>query len=52
MSGGFVDYPAVVGILKAAGFDGFLEVEFVREEAPEEALLADAAFLRSLCDAG
>ncbi len=52
VSGGFVDYPAVVGILKAAGFDGFLEVEFVREEAPEEALLADAAFLRSLCDAG
>ncbi len=36
--------------LAAAGFDGFLEVEFVREDDPEAALMADAAFLRALCE--
>jgi 3-dehydroshikimate dehydratase len=49
VSGGFVDYPAVLGLLKRAGFDGFLEVEFVRNEAPDEALKSDAEYLRSLC---
>ena len=47
---GFVDYAAVVAKLREAGFDGYLEVEFVREENPEEALRADAKFLRSLCE--
>lgn len=47
---GFVNYSAVVAELRKADFDGYLEVEFVREEAPEEALAADAAFLRSLCE--
>jgi sugar phosphate isomerase/epimerase len=51
VSEGFVDYPAVVRLLKDTGFDGYLEVEFVREEAPEQALHADAAALRSLCAA-
>ncbi|MDA0747314.1 MAG: sugar phosphate isomerase/epimerase [bacterium] len=49
VSEGYVDYPAVITELKKAGFDGYLEVEFVREDHPEEALKADAAFLRSLC---
>ena len=49
VSGGFVDYPTVLGLLSRAGFDGFLEVEFVRKEAPNEALKADADYLRSLC---
>ena len=46
---GFVDYGAVVKTLRDAGFDGFLEVEFVREQDPELSLKADAAYLRSLC---
>ena len=50
ISGGYVDYRAVVRELSAAGFDGFLEVEFVRESDPEAALMADAAFLRTLCE--
>lgn len=50
ISAGYVDYPAVVGELSAAGFDGFLEVEFVTDDDPEAALMADAAFLRGLCE--
>ena len=50
ISAGYVDYPAVVGELSAAGFDGFLEVEFVRDDDPEAALMSDAAFLRVLCE--
>ncbi len=49
ISDGYVDYTAVVGELAAAGFDGFLEVEFVRDGDREAALMADAAFLRTLC---
>ena len=49
ISEGIVDYAAVVSELRKAGFDGYIEVEFVREECPEEALAADARFLRSLC---
>jgi len=49
ISEGMVDYAGVVEELRRAGFDGYLEVEFVREEDPEEALEADARFLRSLC---
>ena len=51
ISDGYVDYRAVVRELSAAGFDGYLEVEFVREDDPEAALMADAAFLRTLCEA-
>ena len=47
---GFVDFPRVIAILGKAGFDGFLEVEFVKEEDPEAALKADGAFLRRLCE--
>ena len=47
---GMFDFRAILAILKEAGFDGYLEVEFVREEDPEEALMADAKFLRSLCE--
>ncbi len=50
ISEGYVNYRAVVRELAAAGFDGFLEVEFVREDDPEAALMADAAFLRALCE--
>lgn len=50
ISAGYVDYRAVVRELSAAGFDGYLEVEFVREDDPEAALIADAAFLRGLCE--
>jgi sugar phosphate isomerase/epimerase len=49
VSEGVVDFAGVVAELRRAGFDGYLEVEFVREEDPEEALIADARFLRSLC---
>lgn len=47
----FRDRPieAVLDLAARAGFDGYLEVEFVREEDPEGALEADARFLRSLC---
>ena len=45
---GLVNYRAVVEELKQVGFDGYLEVEFVKEDDPE-ALKADAAFLRTLC---
>ena len=50
ISAGYVDYRAVVRELAAAGFDGYLEVEFVKEDDPDAALMADAAFLRGLCE--
>ena len=50
ISEGFVDYQSVVQMLRKEGFDGYLEVEFVREDNPEAALLADAKFLRSFCE--
>jgi sugar phosphate isomerase/epimerase len=50
ISEGFVDYQSVVQVLGKEGFDGYLEVEFVREDNPEAALLADAKFLRSFCE--
>ena len=50
VSEGYVDYRAVVRVLSAAGFDGYLEVEFVRDDDPGAALMADAAFLRGLCE--
>jgi 3-dehydroshikimate dehydratase len=50
VSDGLIDYPTVIGMFSALGFDGYLEVEFVKEDNPEEALKADAAYLRSLCE--
>jgi len=50
ISDGLVDYETVIGILRAVGFDGYLEVEFVREEDPKDALKKDAAYLRKLCE--
>ncbi len=50
VSEGLVDYSTVIGILRAVGFDGYLEVEFVKEDAPQSALKADAAYLRKLCE--
>ena len=50
ISDGLVDYKTAIAIFRAVGFDGYLEVEFVREEDPEGALKADAAFLRELCE--
>ena len=43
-------FAEVLDLAVRAGFDGFLEVEFVREDDPEAALMADAAFLRTLCE--
>lgn len=50
ISDGLIDYDTVVGILRAVGFDGYLEVEFVKEDDPEAALKADADYLRKLCN--
>jgi len=50
VSDGLVDFNTVIGILRAVGFDGYLEVEFVKEDDPEAALKADAAYLRKLCE--
>ena len=50
ISEGYVDYREVVRELSAAGFDGYLEVEFVRDDDPGAALIADAGFLRGLCE--
>ena len=49
----FKDRPSgdVLDLAARAGFDGYPEVEFVREDDPEAALMADAAFLRTLCEA-
>lgn len=49
ISEGIVDFGTVIGIFRAVEFDGYLEVEFVKEDNPEEALKADAAYLRKLC---
>ena len=45
---GEVDYHRVLRILKRHGFDGCLEIEFVREDDKPAALADDAAFLREL----
>ena len=50
VSDGLVDFNTVIGIFRAVGFDGYLEVEFVKEDDPGAALKADAAYLRKLCD--
>lgn len=50
VSEGIVDFDTVIGIFRAVGFDGYLEVEFVKEDDPEKALKADAEYLRKLCD--
>ena len=52
LSEGPLDYAEMVHVLKVAGFDGFLEVEFVKAENPLDAIVKDAAFLRSLCEMG
>ncbi len=45
---GAVDYARVAQILRRGGFDGYLEIEFLREEDKLAALAEDAAFLNSL----
>lgn len=50
VSDGLIDYNTVIGIFRSVGFDGYLEVEFVKEETPVDALKADAAYLRQLCE--
>jgi sugar phosphate isomerase/epimerase len=50
LSEGPLNYHDVVAILKGHGFDGFVEVEFVRKEDPLDALKLDAVYLRSLCE--
>ena len=47
---GIIDYAAILQIFRQSGFDGFVEVEFVREEDPIGSLRADAAYLRTLCE--
>ena len=50
ISDGLVDFDKVVRIFRAVGFDGYLEVEFVKEDDPVAALAADALYLRKLCE--
>lgn len=50
VSEGVNDYTAIIDILREVDFDGFVEVEFVVEKNPIDALMADAAFLRTLCE--
>lgn len=50
ISEGLVDFSTVIGMFRSVGFDGYLEVEFVKEDDPEAALKADATYLRKLCE--
>lgn len=51
LSSGVVQYERLVLMLKEAGYEGCIAVEFAYDEQKgrEEALAADAAFLRSIC---
>jgi len=51
LASGVVKYEPLVSMLKDAGYRGCLAVEFAHDEQKgrEEALTADAAFLRSIC---
>ena len=48
---GVVDYARIVEILNAAGYDGYLEVEFVHGDNKLEALQRDRDYLASLINA-
>ena len=48
---GVVDYAKIVEILSAAGYDGYLEVEFVHGDNKLEALQRDRDYLASLINA-
>ena len=48
---GVVDYARIVEILSAAGYDGYLEVEFVHGDNKLEALRSDRDYLASLINA-
>jgi sugar phosphate isomerase/epimerase len=45
---GDVDYVRVVSELRGAGFDGYLEVEFLADGEPLEMMKKDCAYLKSL----
>jgi len=55
LAGGELDYPAILRVLASLGYDGLVEVEFIRlggqssDLSPEQrrvALAADLAYLR------
>lgn len=51
LSAAHFDVPAVFGTLSDAGFDGYVEVEFVTEDAPyREAVRADRDYLQSVLE--
>ena len=52
LSDGDVDYRRVVRMLADSGYDGYIEIEFVGEEKPEEWLRRDYEFLREIVDGG
>jgi len=48
LADGDVDYRKVVGMLKEAGYDGYIQVEFVGKEKPDEWARRDCNFLKEL----
>ena len=48
LSDGDVDYRKVVGMLKDAGYDGYIQVEFVGKEELDEWVKRDCNFLQKL----
>lgn len=51
LSAGFANYPVLIGMLKDAGYQGSIAVEFAHDEAGDKqaALVEDLRFLRSIC---
>ena len=50
LSEGSVDYGRIVDILNDAGYDGYMELEFVGEDDPIEWARKDYQFLRKLAE--
>jgi len=50
LADGALDYRRVMGELNRAGFDGFVEIEFVNGDDPVEWLREDHAYLRGLLE--
>ena len=49
---GVVDYPYLLGLLRGWGFDGYVEVEFVKGDGDRERMMdslkKDAAYLKKI----
>lgn len=52
LSDGDVDYRRVVRMLADSGYDGYIEIEFVGAEEPEEWVRRDYEFLREIAGGG